>query len=281
MNNKDAKLLLEKYRLGTINQKEKQLLEIWYAKTATENELEIKELELDKNLDETWANISEATKPKEHKKIKFWPRLAAAAVIVLVAGLSTYFYQNEVSKNKPQQNNQQLASIKPGGNRATLTLANGEVITLDDANSGKLAEQNGIVITKTTDGKVIYSSTHHEGEAPKFNTISTPKGGQYQVHLPDGTKVWLNAASSLKYPTFFTGSQRKVSLTGEAYFEVAKSNLLKGKNMPFVVASPNQEVTVLGTHFNVNSYSDEDAVKTTLLEGAVKVTSFKKDNIQS
>lgn len=277
----DAKSLLEKYKLGSLTPEEKNLLKVWYAKTAKDNALIIDEFELEKNLDEAWSNIAKATQPKKYNRFTIWARLSAAAIFVLVAGIWFYLYQAKSAVGKSVQTQQQIAVIKPGGNRATLTLANGNVITLDDANDGKLADQNGIVVTKTKDGQLIYSISNRQNVKPTFNTISTPKGGQYQIHLPDGSKVWLNAASSLKYPTFFSGSQRKVNLTGEAYFEVSKANSANGKNMPFVVASQNQEVTVLGTHFNVNCYTDEDASKTTLLEGAVNVTSFKKDNIKT
>ncbi|RYG02646.1 MAG: DUF4974 domain-containing protein, partial [Chitinophagaceae bacterium] len=206
--------------------------------------------------------------------IVFWKRLATAAIITLIIGLSVFYYQTE---RKPIVKTQtQIANdIKPGGNRATLTLANGKVITLDDASNGKLAEQNGIVITKTKDGQLSYAASSKAGLTPEFNTIVTPKGGQYQIHLPDGSKVWLNAASSLKYPTHFTGNERKVTLTGEAYFEVAKAS--SSKNMPFVVSTGAQTVTVLGTHFNINAYNDDYAYQTTLLEGSVKINYIIKD----
>jgi transmembrane sensor len=161
--------------------------------------------------------------------------------------------------------------ILPGGNKAVLTLADGKQITLDEAGNGKLAEQSGITVTKTKNGQLVYTASPSAvtAKGPAMNMIATPKGGQYQVNLPDGTKVWLNAASSLRYPTAFTAGVRQVSLTGEAYFEVAKVR----PEMPFKVLTTTQTVEVLGTHFNVNSYTDEPAIKTTLLEGAVKVIS--------
>jgi transmembrane sensor len=158
-------------------------------------------------------------------------------------------------------------TIIPGGNKAVLTLASGQKIILNDAATGEIARQSGISITKTDDGQIVYSIAAEDGEILQ-NTISTPKGGQYRVILPDGTNVLLNAASSLIYPTAFRGAERLVQLNGEAYFEVAKN-----KNMPFRVKSGQQTVEVLGTHFNINAYEDENSIKTTLVEGAVKVSS--------
>jgi len=144
-----------------------------------------------------------------------------------------------------------------------LTLADGRTIALDEAQNGEIAKQAGVTITKTKDGQLVYEG---KTKANAFNNIATPKGGQYQINLPDGTKVWLNAASSLSYPASFTGDKREVRLLGEAYFEVSEN-----KEMPFVVYTKGQEVVVLGTHFNVNAYEDESQTKTTLLEGSVKV----------
>lgn len=167
--------------------------------------------------------------------------------------------------------------ILPGRNKATLTLSDGSRIDLDDAKAGGIAKQAQLSITKTVDGQLVYSAETHSassGTSDKFsyNTIETPAGGQYQVILSDGTRVWLNAASSLKYPTQFEAGERRVELTGEGYFEVAKN-----KVRPFKVVTGTQEIEVLGTHFNVNAYADEDAVKTTLLEGSVKIAAHLKN----
>lgn len=130
-------------------------------------------------------------------------------------------------------------------------------------------------ITKTANGQVVYTiADNNEAEANQFNTLSTAKGETYKVNLPDGTQVWLNAASSLTYPARFTSTNRKVTLTGEGYFEVAKD-----KAHPFIVGTDKQDVTVLGTHFNINAYTNESATKTTLLEGSVKVTADNQQQI--
>ncbi|QEC42823.1 FecR family protein [Pseudobacter ginsenosidimutans] len=193
---------------------------------------------------------------------------AAAAVLVATAGLATFFLMNR--EDKPAEQAAPVVAkidLPPGGNKATLILSGGRSIALDDIPAGKLAMENGVNIQKNADGQLFYSVTGEAGKSdePIYNTISTPKGGQYQVSLPDGSMVWLNAASSLSFPVNFTGKERKVSITGEAYFDIKKN-----KEQPFVVQSGNQEVEVLGTEFNINSYLP-GSISTSLLEGSVRV----------
>lgn len=159
--------------------------------------------------------------------------------------------------------------VLPGGEKAVLTLADGSTIVLDSAHNGALAKQGDTRITKAG-AKLEYNAASGSSKEILYNTIATPRGGQYQVELPDGSHVWLNASSSLRFPTAFTGSERRVEVTGEAYFEVAKNAA-----MPFVVRAGEAEVRVLGTHFNVMAYADEPTLQTTLLEGSVK---FVKGN---
>ena len=159
----------------------------------------------------------------------------------------------------------------PGTNKAVLTLAGGSIVSLDSAVNIRLKEADGTLINKQT-GKLVYSENNSDNAKIFFNVLSTPRGGDYQLVLADGTKVWLNAASSLKFPTRFEGKERTVYLHGEAYFEVAKN-----KQMPFhVVLDNDMTVEVLGTHFNIMGYSDEEEIKTTLIEGTVKVTTTAK-----
>lgn len=209
-----------------------------------------------------------------YKRNSFRISIAAALLVFISAGL--YFLSDrkpqEIAVRKPAG-----TDIAPGGNKAILILADGSEIVLDTARNGILAKRAGLVITKTKEGQLVYnilSSSPSPADNNAFNTIQTPKGGQYQVNLPDGSKVWLNSASSLKFPTAFAGSERRVVLTGEAYFEIAEN-----KKKPFKVVSDNQIVEVLGTHFNVNSYNDESAVKTTLLKGSVKITTGTANNV--
>ncbi|SEM84964.1 FecR protein [Mucilaginibacter gossypiicola] len=205
-----------------------------------------------------------------------WLIAASVALFLTLSTLLVIYLKHNIASLST--GNQQAAAkhlIAPGGNKAILTLSNGSKITLDDLGTGQLAKQSGVTITKTGNGKLVYTITNDASNATKgneqaYNTIETPKGGQYQVNLPDGSKVWLNAESSLRYPTNFSGAVRRVELNGEAYFEVAKNPA-----KPFKVVSNSQEVEVLGTHFNISSYPDDASVKTTLLEGSVKVLSTK------
>jgi transmembrane sensor len=166
--------------------------------------------------------------------------------------------------------------VQPGGNKAVLVLANGQSIVLDSANNGTLAMQGGIKVVKLSNGQLVYrAGQDNEDSAPVYNTISTPRGGQYELVLQDGTRVWLNAESSVRYPTVFTGKYRSVELSGEAYFEVAPraSNPFKiyMLNQPAGTGKNRKEIDVLGTKFNVMAYEEEKMIRTTLLEGAIQV----------
>jgi transmembrane sensor len=223
-------------------------------------------------------------------------KVAAAAAIILLISAGTWYYLGQLSHNqtaKTENNESGLKSrIVPGSNKATLTLVDGSTIVLNRVQNGSLADQGRMQITKT-DGRLIYNRkpdlTGSQKEQGLYNTITTPRGGEYQITLPDGSKVWLNAASSLRFPIAFAGNERIVELTGEAYFEVNPQNqpgtskdqtVQKGKTAktPFIVkintpGGNRNEVEVLGTHFNVMAYTEEGIIKTTLIEGKVKVTS--------
>lgn len=210
----------------------------------------------------------------DNKPTKPWLRIAAAiAAIIALAFLFTHlFYKNATERSIDQGVKHTINDVAPGGNFATLKLADGRTISLKDQQNGTISKESGISISKTSDGQLVYT-TDPKGEPSNnesYNTITTPLGGQYQVRLPDHSIVWLNAASSLTYATTLNKQgQRWVRLeSGEAYFEVAKD-----KAHPFIVSSSGQEVMVLGTHFNINSYANEGAIKTTLLEGSVKIQS--------
>jgi transmembrane sensor len=202
---------------------------------------------------------------------KGWYKVAVAASVILLASLAFYFLKPTSSKQIAQKTSTEYPlknDIAPGGNKAILTLADGSHIILDSANNGTLSQQGTIKIIKLNDGELAYATSAGENKGEiLYNTISTPKGGQYQLILSDGSRVWLNAASSLRFPTTFSGNERKVDLIGEGYFEVTKN-----KDKPFKVSANNTIVEVLGTHFNINAYNDEPFVKTTLLEGMVKVS---------
>ncbi|MBC7688268.1 MAG: FecR domain-containing protein [Aquabacterium sp.] len=276
--------LIEKYQSGTINTNEQQHLDEWYHSFNDEEPV------INSRANDTPQQLNERLKIRLQQTIleqknnvipmrRRWrlPAAAAAVALIILASATFLFF----SSNYPQQ---QLAAVKqvkkkpktdfaPGGNKAVLTLADGSAIVLDSAVNGTISNQGKIKVVKLDNGLLAYSINGQqvtENDAAFFNTISTPRGGQYQVTLSDGTRVWLNAASSIRFPVMFAGKERKVEKTGEAYFVVAKN-----KQMPFKVKANSSEIEVLGTHFNVNAYNDEAATRTTLLEGSVKI---KKDN---
>lgn len=207
------------------------------------------------------------------RKVKLWPRIAiAASVAAIVISVGVWIYsgnQNNTNKGIAYNND-----VTPGKQGATLTLANGEKIRLSDAVNGALAEEAGVIVIKSSDGQLTYKVLEQKNGADKINVLTTDNGETYQVRLPDGSSVWLNAASTLKYPVSFAKSRnRRVELSGEGYFEVAKD-----KRRSFIVMTADQKVEVLGTHFNIQGYTDEAAIRTTLLEGSVKVISVTGQN---
>lgn len=207
-----------------------------------------------------------------HKRSFGWLRIVAAAVILLFAVSGIYLWLNH--NNQVQQlaqskrvSNEAKVSIVPGGNKAMLTLSDGSSIILDSTHQGTLVKQGNAKVMKLNSATLAYSADNAKDQEIVYNILSTPRGGQYQLILPDGTKVWLNASSSIYFPTLFKGKERNVTVTGEAYFEVAKNAA-----MPFNVTVKDMKVQVLGTHFNIMAYNDESSMNTTLLEGSVKVS---------
>jgi hypothetical protein len=212
-------------------------------------------------------------------------KIAAVAAMLIAVAYACYQYPSSGHHNDhsvKQNVSYHQGAILPGGNKAILTLSNGSSIVLDSAhNGGILATQGNTRVSKANSGRLVYSrqpdGNHPKGTSaePKtaigYNTLRTPRGGQYQLRLPDGTDVWLNSASSITFPTAFTAKARKVVLTGEGYFEVAEN-----KDQPFIVQVGAVEIEDLGTHFNVMAYNNESVMKTTLLEGSVRVTSGNK-----
>jgi transmembrane sensor len=197
---------------------------------------------------------------------KLLPYAAAAVLIAFaVTGLIYVFKPSAPVKQIADVN--MLNQVKPGGNKAVLTLADGTQITLDSTGNGAIASQGNVQVIKLDSGQLAYNAAKGgKGKEMSYNTLVTPRGGQFRIILPDGSKVWLNAASSLRFPTAFNGKEREVQLIGEAYFEVAAN-----AQMPFKVKVNEMAVQVLGTHFNVMAYPDEANIQTTLLEGAVKI----------
>ena len=276
MNSKEAAEILLSYKAGTATEEEKAWVESWYMRFK-DRAAAVPGDQIAEDQAESWARFEEAyaamagDRPAKIRVRRLWPRVAVAAAAVAAIVFGIWFFNApriDTPSSRTAGRDLFANDIAPGKNTATLTLANGKKIKLNDAVNGELAREAGVIITKTEDGALVYEILSNSEETIKMNTLSTAMGESYQLRLPDGSMVWLNAATTLKYPTNFSKLEnRKVTLTGEAYFEV-----FKDKKRPFVVATDKQEVQVLGTHFNVNSYADESSVKTTLLEGIVRVS---------
>ena len=192
---------------------------------------------------------------------------AAAAVLLLLATVAALWWKNDRAVD-PAKTALAVKDVAPGHEGAILTLANGSVVVLDSAANGNIATQANVNVSKQN-GKLVYQNNAATPAAETMmNTLSTPRGRQYQLVLPDGTRAWLNAASSIKYPAAFSGKERHVVVTGEVYFEVAAK-----AGSPFIVNAGQQELTVLGTHFNINAYNNENVIRTTLLQGSVRIQS--------
>lgn len=277
----EVKLLLKHFNL----EENKELLSKLIIEQLDDEEglTAVNENEQENILAETYQNIR--ARINTVKKIespfvplsrRVWFRIAAAAVVVLaVAGV--YLLIKRSPNEQPLSTNETSGNdIGPGGNKASLTLADGSVINLETTQNGKIAQQGNTQISKLNDGQIVYTSSDKPSGETLINTITTPRGGQYQLTLADGSKVWLNSASSIRYPDSFMGKERRVEITGEVYFEVAKN-----ASMPFKVnVGGKKEVEALGTHFNINSYPDETTINTTLLEGSIKVIPFATQQSQ-
>ncbi|WPU97528.1 FecR family protein [Mucilaginibacter sp. cycad4] len=278
--------LIDKYLAGQATAADKeQLLNFFESFQGDTDEWDEKVLGVKQELEDRMLNnirqaIAEPAFNTQSQVIKlhFFRNVAAAAIVLLLSGTAVYHWYNKHGQQKLSAQNKAIVKhdVEPGDNRAVLTLANGSKLILDSAKIGLLNQSGNISINKTQDGQVVYTADNdqQQNDPAVYNIISTPRGGQYQVVLPDGSKVWLNSASSLKFPTVFTGTERNVELTGEGYFEVAKN-----KAKPFNVKVKDIEIAVLGTHFNIMAYNDEATVKTTLLEGSVKLTQGNTSNL--
>ncbi|WP_338840207.1 FecR family protein [Flavobacterium ginsenosidimutans] len=272
MNESEILALLQKYQEGTLSNEDKDKLEAWYLHKASNSNRQLSEYELEDSYEHLKSKLPLAQKAKV---VSLWPRVAVAASVTLLLGSGIfYFTKSEVKEEEKIQVVEKPKDIAPGGNKGILTLSNGKQIVLSDVSAkdiiAKEGEEDEVTIKMDANGVITYvinpNADSSKENANSFNTLSTPTGGQYNIVLADGTKVFLNAVSSIKYPTQFNGDERTVELEGEAYFEVAKD-----KSKPFIVKSDNQKIQVLGTHFNVHAYNNEAIIKTTLLEGSVAV----------
>lgn len=271
--------LLKKYNAGLCTPEEKSRLEQWYLSFEWSKHPEFPATVMQDFKDTAWNNLqatidnqSIQTNPlgTRHKPVRRWWYYSAAASILIVISISLYLYWDNKSQKNPAitgtgENISQLSGL-PGTSKASLEMGDGSVITLDSMAVRELTTDDGTIINKQH-GTITYKNNTETTGKVAYNTLRIPRGGEYELVLPDGSKVWMNAASSLKFPTRFTGKERIVYLTGEAYFEVAKNS-----RQPFkVMVEKEMEVQVIGTHFNVMAYADETAIKTTLAEGKVNI----------
>lgn len=285
MDIRDIKELLQKWLSGNATDQEKKLVENWYQEQLAQREFTWSESEKE-NMRATiesklLAEINkkslplEIIQPAKVRRLSWW---AAAASIVILLSAGGYFYYRTTLKNNSAETIQQVAAtdvVAPKNNRATITLSNGQKVFLDSAANGTLAKQGEVQIKKNGDGIIAYNGNGQPKSEIAFNTLTNPRGSKViDITLADGTQVWLNAESSLKYPVAFAGNERKVEITGEAYFEVAHD-----ASRPFAVSKGNVSVEVLGTHFNVSAYDDDPNLAVTLLQGSVKVTNGETKKI--
>ncbi|TCC82904.1 FecR family protein [Pedobacter hiemivivus] len=270
MNKHEYVLLFEKHLAGQTSPEEEKLLRDY------QDDFDIIDLPWDEGMgDEAKVravlhkNLNNEINPIV-KRLDY-KRWSIAAAVLLICSLGLYY---TVVQQKPDVSQQLAHRITAGGNKAVLTLSDGAKVTLNNDGTVDPITDGGATISNKSQGLLVYNNITRPGTAKGtnlFNTISTPRGGQYQVVLPDGTKVWLNASSSLSFPTYFSGLERRVQLKGEAYFEVAKN-----ARMPFKVDVKGMTVKVLGTHFNVMAYDDEQDIHTTLLEGSVALSNSRQ-----
>ena len=286
MDKKTILAFIDRFLAGQSNKIENQKLTEFYESfegdiSTQEHLAENPELK-NKIFNKIQLSISDTITKVPVKRLFFGFRIAAAFLILI--GLSTLFYWMLNTRYKSNQitkftQSKKVEDINPAKDIAILTLANKSRIKLDETYSGEIAVESGISIVKTSNGDLVYKIKNVEknknNSEEKYNTITTPKGGKFNVVLPDGSLVMLNAASSLTYPIYFKKNERTVHFKGAAYFEIAKVFGKNHKRIPFFVHSKDQIVEVLGTHFNINSYDNEEYVKTTLLEGSVKIIKTK------
>ena len=277
MSDKELQELAQKYFQGNCTPEEEAYLHAWYDHI-TDDELVIETEYEDINdvkarlFSEVELKIREGSKRERITKLwrKKW-MYAASLLLPLFIISGTYYYFSSESRTETHYTRLLKGDIGPGGNNAILELADGSSINLDSASVGHLASNSGIHVRKLADGMLsIELSNASEKDINQINTVHTPAGGQYQIKLADGSKVWLNAASTIKFPGIFSGDSREVELDGEAYFEVARFRNKRGNHIPFIVKNKEQRIEVLGTQFNVSSY-DNAITSTTLIEGSVKV----------
>lgn len=269
MKKQDIKQLLEKISADQYTPEEEAMAKYWLHRLNQNNPSDLSDEDLDQARDAMWQSIQASKIPKSYHTKQIWLRVSAAACLVfgLAVGGFFVFHNKQVVHSYTAKTTKQ--ELLPGSNGAILTLANGKKLVLEQTKAGVIIQQNGINLRKAGDSLLVYKADGTNAPSAgiiEYNILETPRGKQYSVMLPDGSKAWLNAGSSLKYPTAFAGNERLVELRGEAYFQVVHNS-----KMPFRVKTDKQVIEDIGTQFNVNAYVDEKVIQTTLVEGSVKV----------
>lgn len=263
MEKERLKELVNKYDTGSITLPEREELFAFYDSLDFGGLVDINDPALQERVESQYQKLmSRAVATHRYAAVRrLWYRVAVAAMLLLAIGVSRRLWEQQ-HKTPPAP----VQAVVPGHEGAVLTLANGRQVVLDST-TGVIA-QEGHIQTVNTTGQLTYTAnTAAAAGSMAYNTLATPRARQYRLTLPDGTKIWLNASSSIRYPIAFTGKERRVTITGEVYMEVAKD-----AGRPFIVTTRHSDITVLGTHFNIMAYEDEPAVNTTLLEGSVKIS---------
>lgn len=270
MNNHQMNTLLDKLESGCFTASEAQQVRSFIHRYNKEGSSGLTDEDFQEAEKEMWMAIEQVGWHKV-PRMSLWKPFIAAAVAAVILGFGLFYHNMRETKHELLQGVAFTKDIPAGRNGATLTLGNGKKIYITDATTGKLADASGVTITKTASGMILYKVNARQDGVVEYNTLSTANGEHTTIILPDNSKVLLNAASTIKYPSTFSKlKNRRVELFGEAYFEVSKD-----KEHPFIVASAGQEIKVLGTHFNINGYGDEAVIRTTLLEGSIEISSSR------
>jgi transmembrane sensor len=275
--NKEAEAILDRYKAGKCSPDDIALMESWYL-NYQHNAPDLTDAEVDGRLVEVRNHLLK--KIPDTVINQGYKNVAASVLIAVVSVYFTFFSREDTEDLRLAALG---AGIKPGGNNAVLTLANGVKVILNDVKTGEIVKQSGISVRKASNGTIVFTLVKGQSAVrnveSNWNTLQTPKGGQYQIILSDGSEVWLNAFSTLKFPTVFSAKQREVEITGEAYFHISKHTIGQSSvSQPFFVTTSRQSIRVLGTQFNVNSYQDEQTVTTTLVEGSIAVSPLQGDS---
>lgn len=280
MTKKEIEKLALKYFQGKTSPEEEALLHQWYDEVMEDDARVVVHAEQEGSTEVMTRLLShlrtEIQTEKRHSKGAFstrgWLSYAASFLLLLTIGWGIYYFSSDRTPSDIHHTALLEGDVGPGGNSAVLELSDGSTVNLDEASIGSSVNTGGLIINKLSDGMVSVEIPPQDINGPvEMHTIRTPLGGQYQIKLPDGSNVWLNASSSIRFPTVFSSRSREVELQGEAFFDVVSLKNKQKQPIPFLVHNKDQVIEVLGTQFNVNGYNNETFTRTTLIEGLVRV----------